>query len=90
MYEFLSLEKGTLVARNVVTKMLNEYIKSNNLRLESDKRKILPDEKLKKIFNCSDNADVTYFNLQTHIKDHFIKKDAVSKAKPAQPDGVVA
>lgn len=79
LYDFLKLEKGTLIPRNVVTRMLNEYIKSNNLRNDSDKRKLLPDDKLKKIFNCTDKDDVTYFNLQTYIKHHFIKNNSLNK-----------
>lgn len=73
LYDFLKIEKGTLIPRKDVTKLINEYIKDNNLRNEEDKRKILPDSSLKKIFNCGDEDIVTYFNLQTYMKHHFIK-----------------
>jgi len=73
LYEFLNIEKGTLIPRKDVTKLINEYIKSNNLRNEEDKRKIIPDESLKKIFKCGSEDMVTYFNLQTYMKHHFIK-----------------
>ena len=73
LYDFLKIEKGTLIPRKDVTKLINEYIKDNNLRNEEDKRKILPDSSLKKIFNCGDEDTVTYFNLQTYMKHHFIK-----------------
>ena len=77
LYIFLNIEKGTLIPRKDVTKLINEYIKSNELRNNEDKRKILPDASLKKIFNCGDEDVVTYFNLQTYMKHHFIKDQSV-------------
>lgn len=82
LYDFLNIDKGTLIPRKDVTKLINEYIKKNDLRNEQDKRKILPDDSLKKIFNCTDNDAVTYFNLQTYMKHHFIKD--TSKLTPIQ------
>lgn len=76
LYDFLGIEKGELVSRTDVTKRLNTYICENGLRRENDKRQILPDEKLKKILNCTDEDDVHYFNLQQYLKHHFIKRDA--------------
>ena len=74
LYDFLNIEKGTMIPRKDVTKLINEYIKTNNLRNEDDKRKIIPDANLKRIFNCGDEDTVTYFNLQTYMKHHFIKE----------------
>jgi chromatin remodeling complex protein RSC6 len=80
MYEFLNLEKGTKVPRKNVTKMINEYIKDNSLRDESDKRKIRPNKQLHQIFKSSDADQITYFNLQSYMKHHFIKDSAAVKA----------
>ena len=77
LYQFLGIKEGELVPRTDVTKMLNNYIVENGLRDERDKRTILPDEKLKKILNCTDDDYVHYFNLQQFLKHHFIKRDAV-------------
>jgi len=82
LYGFLNIDEGTRIPRKDVTRMINEYIKQNNLRNESDRRKILPDEKLKKIFNSSDTDEVTYFNLQTFMKHHFVKDTPVVTAQP--------
>jgi chromatin remodeling complex protein RSC6 len=73
LYEFLSLQKGTKVPRKDVTRMINEYIKTNSLRDEADRRKIRPNKELHKIFNSADGDDITYFNLQTYMKHHFVK-----------------
>ena len=78
LYDFLKIETGTRVPRKDVTRMLNDYIKLNNLRNESDRRKILPDDTLKSIFKCTDEDHVTYFNLQTYMKHHFIKEQTQS------------
>tara|TARA_B110000483_G_scaffold182648_1_gene216020 strand:- start:35 stop:640 length:606 start_codon:yes stop_codon:yes gene_type:complete len=79
LYEFLNLEKGVKVPRKDVTRMMNEYIKTNSLRDEEDKRNITPDKKLHKIFNSTDNDKITYFNLQTYMKHHFIKESSMAK-----------
>lgn len=76
LYEFLKLEKGTKVPRKDVTRKINDYIKNNGLRDENDKRKIKPNSELHKIFRSSDKDNITYFNLQTYMKHHFIKDTA--------------
>ena len=73
LYTFLKIKHGTLVPRKDVTRMINEYITSNNLRDEADKRRIMPNDELKQIFKCDGSEQITYFNLQTYMKHHFIK-----------------
>lgn len=68
---FLGVPAGTSMARTDVTRVLNEYIKTNNLQTPTDKRVIVPDEKLKSILSLQDGENLTYFNLQKHIKQHF-------------------
>lgn len=72
--DFLGVVKGSSMARTIVTKHINEYIKKNNLQDLSDKRHILPDSKLKTILSIKDGEKLTYFNLQTYIKQHFKKE----------------
>lgn len=83
LYSFLNIEEGTRIPRKDVTRMLNEYIKEHNLRDEKDKRRITPDASLMKIFGCKETDNVTYFNLQTYMKHHFIKE--VKTAPTTQP-----
>lgn len=73
---FLGEPVGSSMARTIVTKHINEYIKKHNLQDQSDKRHIIPDEKLKSILSIKEGDKLTYFNLQTYIKQHF-KKDVV-------------
>jgi chromatin remodeling complex protein RSC6 len=74
LYTFLNIKDGEKVPRNDVTRMINEYITSNSLRDTKDKRIIKPNAELHKIFKSTPNDSITYFNLQSYIKHHFIKE----------------
>jgi chromatin remodeling complex protein RSC6 len=69
---FLGVPSGTEMSRTDVTRVLNQYIKTNNLQDANDKRTIVPDAKLKSILDTTDGI-LTYFTLQKHIKHHFVK-----------------
>lgn len=70
---FLGVAKGSSMSRTDVTAKVNEYIKKNNLRNETDKRQIIPDEKLNKILNMGKDDKLTYFNLQRFMKHNYKK-----------------
>ena len=71
-------QNGSEMARTEVTKRLTSYIKQGKLQDSENKRKIIPDSKLRKLLNVSENDEVTYFNLQTYLKVHFPKTAAVT------------
>lgn len=73
LYDFLKIQKGTLIARKDVTKMMNEYIIENECRDNNDKRNIIPNEALQTLFCCGPDEKITYFNLQKYMKKHYIK-----------------
>lgn len=75
MAVFLELEVGTMIARTTVSKMINLYIRNNNLQDKTHGRNINPDEKLATLLNVSVDSEekLTYFNLQRYMKHHFIK-----------------
>jgi len=75
--EFLNLEEGQQISRREVTNKLIAYVKEFNLQNPADKRKIIPDEKLTKILQQVDDVPITFFNLQTHLKKHFIPSPTV-------------
>ena len=75
MTGFLGLDKDIEMPRNEVTKLINKYIVDNELRDNSDKRKILPDKKLGKLLGWDGKEQVSYFNLQKYIKQHFVKNE---------------
>lgn len=71
--EFLGMPKGSSLARTEVTRVINQYVKTHSLQDKEDKRKINPDSKLKGIMTLGDGDKLTYFNLQSYIKHHFLK-----------------
>jgi chromatin remodeling complex protein RSC6 len=71
--DFLAVGKGTEMARTDVTRLLNEYIKSQGLQDKEDKRTIHPDAKLTTILSLQPGEKLTFFNLQKYIKHNFVK-----------------
>jgi hypothetical protein len=71
--KFLNVPAGTLLARTQVSKLINEYIRNNNLQSVNDNRVINVDAKLRKLLNAKPTDEVTYFNLQRFMKPHFTR-----------------
>lgn len=75
--DFMGVSRGTVVTRNVVNKFLHNYVTTNNLRKEGDKRLWVYDQALFTLLDKSAVDEIGYFNLQTHLAPHVtaIKKD---------------
>jgi len=71
--EFLTKPKGSLIARTEVTREINAYIRANKLQDPANGRKINPDAKLKKLLTLKPTDELTYFNLQKFMSQHFQK-----------------
>ena len=71
--KFLNVPAGTLLARTQVSKLINEYIRNNNLQSVNNSRVINVDAKLRKLLNAKPTDEVTYFNLQRFMKPHFTR-----------------
>ena len=71
---FLELDPGSSLGRNEVTTRIHNYIVTNSLRDEADRRIILPNEKLRDILDYKNDNTIplSYFNLQSYLKKHFI------------------
>ena len=69
--QFLGLADGEHIARTEVTSKVIAYIKEHNLQNPNNKKLILPDEKLLNLLQPNDKV-VTFFNLQTFLKIHFL------------------
>jgi len=75
---FMNKEEGTKIARTEVTSALSSYIKENNLQNQSNKKFILPDEKLKSLLGLTDDDKLTYFTLQKYMNKHFIRESTTN------------
>lgn len=95
--DFLGIEHGTKLSHSVVAERVRSYIKENGLQRADNRRFIVPDEKLERLFGNYDtrhqtmirrkeekptlsspiNGELQYFNLQTHLRPHFLKETSV-------------
>jgi upstream activation factor subunit UAF30 len=75
---FLGKDIGTEMARTAVSKEINEYIVANGLQNKDNGRFINPDAKLTQLLKIKKGDELSYFNLQTYMKHHFIKADAAA------------
>ena len=73
---FMGLPSKSLKSQTDVTKFISGYVKSHNCFDPTFKRRILPDAKLAKLLRVTDKDEVTYLNLQTYLKVHFLKPAA--------------
>ena len=71
MQKFTGLKEDQLVSRVDVTRAICDYVKNNNLQNATDRRHIIPDEKLAKLLGTGDQ--MRYCDIQKHIQPHFIK-----------------
>lgn len=62
------------LARTDLTKIVYDYIKANNLQDPTDKRIVLPDNNIKKLFKMKDGDKLTFFNFQRYMKNALRKK----------------
>jgi chromatin remodeling complex protein RSC6 len=77
---FLGKSSGIEMSRTDVSREINDYIKSNNLKDQTNGRIIHPDSKLTVLLNVKDGEQLSYFNLQKYMKHHFPKKVVVATA----------
>lgn len=77
---FLGKDVGTEMARTAVSKEINTYIVANGLQNKDNGRFINPDAKLTALLKIKKGETLSYFNLQTYMKHHFIKADAAASA----------
>ncbi len=85
---FMNKPEGTDIARTEVTKALVQYIKQNKLQHEEldAKNKIKPDSILTELLGLEkDDADnLTFFNIQKYMNQHFISKSANNETQNQQ------
>lgn len=73
---FMGLPSKSQKSQTDVTKFISGYVKSHSCFDPTFKRRILPDAKLAKLLRVTDKDEVTYLNLQSFLKVHFLKPAA--------------
>jgi len=72
---FMNKSEGTEIARTEVTKALVFYIKENKLENQTNRKIIIPDNKLKFLLGLEDGQELTFFNIQKYMNKHFVKSE---------------
>jgi chromatin remodeling complex protein RSC6 len=70
---FMGLPPKSQRSQTDVTKFISTYVKAHSCFDPNFKRRIIPDAKLAKLLRVKDGQEVTYLNLQSFLKVHFIK-----------------
>lgn len=70
---FMGVPAASQRSQTDVTKHVSQYVKSHGCFDPANKRRIIPDGALSKLLKVTDKDVVTYLNLQSFLKAHFIK-----------------
>lgn len=80
--DFLGLKPDEMIPRTETTSKVIAYVKANNLQNPANKKQIIPDAKLGAVLQNGSEV-VTFFNLQTFLKKHFLPKPtATAESQP--------
>ena len=73
--QFIGVDNKEPITRVLITKKICQHIKDKNLQNPEDRREILPDPALKKLFNITDqdSEPLTYYGIQKRIQRHIHK-----------------
>jgi len=75
---FLGKELGSKVSRTEVTKAIVKYISDKKLQNPENKRQIIPDDTLMKLFgDAAKDIKIDYFTMQKYLNHHFVKASEV-------------
>ena len=72
--DFMSMPRGSSMARTEVTQHIIKYIKDHDLQWQSNRKIIKPDGSLKSLLNMKKDEELTYFNIQKYMNKHFVKE----------------
>ncbi len=95
LQEFLGLKPDEKIGRTAAHKAISAYIREHNLYDQSDKRLIIPDDKLSKLFGPprfittkEKGEGYSNLNVRRYIKDYFIDASPADPAAPSVPSPV--
>jgi chromatin remodeling complex protein RSC6 len=70
---FMGLPAKSERSQTDVTKFVATYVREHSCFDPNFKRRIIPDAKLAKLLRAKDGQEITYLNLQSFLKVHFLK-----------------
>ena len=73
LQKFLGVSKGTKLTKAEVMKGVSDYIKTNNLQIEENRRKFKPNKQLHKVFGMCTKDSLTFVEINKHVSSHLTK-----------------
>lgn len=80
---FLGLSNGSELSMVKASNKIREYVKSNGLTNQENKKLWIPDDKLKSLFKLTETDEIGHFSIMKHLKGHFPKSAAALAAEAA-------
>ena len=79
---FIGVDNDQQITRVLITKKICQHIKEQDLQNPKDRREILPDLALRKLFAITDadTEPLTYYGIQKRIQRHIFKTDPAAAA----------
>ena len=68
LIDLLGLDSNIQLPRTKITGLIYGYIKEHKLHVPEDKRTINPNTELQQLFQLNDGEQISFYNIQTHIK----------------------
>ena len=80
---FLVLGEDEMISRSEVTRRINTYVTTNNLKQPDNGRNINLDDKMKELLEPPADLQITFLNIQKYLSPHYVKvvKEKVVKEK---------
>ena len=89
---FLALADDELISRSEVTRRINAYVTTNNLKHPDNGRVIILDEKLTDLLEPPAGLQLTFLNIQKYLSPHYVKvvkkEDAPAAAASTAPESL--
>ena len=76
--DVIETDERELIARSVVNKKINEYIKRKGLQVNENRQTFKLDNALAVLFGLNEGDVVHYFKMQTYLKHHYPKEESKS------------
>lgn len=68
--------KEEMLPRSKITRLMYQYFTDNKMYNSKTKKEIIPNEKIKEIFDMDDNDVINFYNLQTWLKKVYNKNSS--------------
>lgn len=76
---FLLLGEEEMISRSEVTRRINAYVTTNNLKHPENGRVILLDDKIRALLEPPEGLQITFLNIQKYLSPHYVKAPPAPK-----------